>query len=331
MAIPPAWLLFEVAAILAFTLWTTGRMPSPRPRPPPPPPGTLLVLLRCAFIVNIIGTMVWSMLALSDVQVCSESGDSCLTFRGGLQFSTFTRWSWLLQGIFYVCANLQLNSVSQSLFGVCLSSALLTTFMSYTVLVPGALLIPQPAHKASSIRLLLSPQAHIMHTCNTLQIVTDLWLCRGFTMQPAGMRYGVGWPFTFLLFEWAFYDQTGEGSASQIHPLTCPASSRFAQGYQTTHPIPSNALRPALTAQGSGTTSSWITLYHMRGPAMRSSLLSLWRVGSWGANYAIGCSMCDVQAEHGTKQLRYRPRAMPMTNRADCSILTTWSQQGALL
>ena len=44
-----------------------------------------------------------------------------------------------------------------------------TTFITYTILVPVALLVrdSQPAHQQGAFEILLSPQGHIMHSLNT--------------------------------------------------------------------------------------------------------------------------------------------------------------------
>merc|ERR1712139_338181 len=107
---------------------------------------------------------------------CSEDGKHCLQFAGRMQLTTFTRWCFLLQGVYYwlsMAENLHpiLARVNQVLFGLSFSSALLVTLVTYGVLVPAALLIDHPPHMHGNIQILMSPQGHIMHSMNTVFIV----------------------------------------------------------------------------------------------------------------------------------------------------------------
>jgi hypothetical protein len=55
----------------------------------------LLIPLRVAFITCICATLVTSLMYLSHVRICKPSGEPCFNFEGAIQFSTFTRWSWM--------------------------------------------------------------------------------------------------------------------------------------------------------------------------------------------------------------------------------------------
>jgi hypothetical protein len=150
---------------------------------------------------------------LSHLDICNEEGNNCIKYAGAVQFSTFTRWSWMIQGVYYAAANLNDSGVLrprllQLLFGISVSSAFMVTSVTYCVLVPSALLLPQPAHKQGAITILLSPAAHTMHLCNTAFIVTDMILSKQ-TMQLADMYVGFGYLLSYVIFEFIFYFYTG--------------------------------------------------------------------------------------------------------------------------
>ena len=68
-------------------------------------------------------------------------------------------------GRYFAAANVRAR-IASVLFGVAFSAALITTLITYTVLVPGALLrTPQPS-QAGAVAVLFSPQGHIMHLAN---------------------------------------------------------------------------------------------------------------------------------------------------------------------
>eukprot|EP00966_Prymnesium_polylepis_P102018 2362763-Prymnesium_polylepis.1 len=165
--LPPPWVVVEVVALCLGVAYYSRHAQSEPPYAQSDvaaaPPSRAVVSVRCCFVANIIATMVWSWLTLQDVVLCNDAGDRCFSFTGWVQVSTFTRWSWMLQGLYFACANLRLP-IARQLFGVSLSSAMLVTIMVYAVLVPGAWLRPQPAHLAGNIAVLTSPQGHIMHS-----------------------------------------------------------------------------------------------------------------------------------------------------------------------
>ena len=131
---PPLPILLLVALALVFTIILIFRAQSssPPPRPLPRPSGAL-VAARCTFVVNIIGTMATSYYGRNArVSICDDDGANCMPFTGLAQLSTFTRWCWMLQGVYYVAASCGLRA--SELFGVAFSSALLVTAVTYTVL-----------------------------------------------------------------------------------------------------------------------------------------------------------------------------------------------------
>lgn len=142
------------------------------------------------------------------VQICDDTGRRCFAFDGIVQFSTFTRWSWMLQGVYMVSANLHWR-ISRPLFGVSFSSALLVTTVAYGVLVPMALFRTHPPHQAGHITVLLSPTSHMMHLTNTAQMLCDVWLSQDRTMRVADLPYSIGWLLLYGLFEWCCYARTG--------------------------------------------------------------------------------------------------------------------------
>jgi hypothetical protein len=136
-----------------------------------------------------------------------------MQFSGAVQFSTFTRWCWMLQGIYFAAANINHfgilpSRLVQVLFGLSLASAFLVTTMTYIVLVPGALLLPHPAHKQGAITILLSPSGHAMHLLNTVFMVSDMILSKQ-SMQPPDMVFGGVWALLYVSFEWVFHHYTG--------------------------------------------------------------------------------------------------------------------------
>jgi len=138
-----------------------------------------------------------------------------MRFSGAMQFSTFTRWCWMLQGLYYLvalasCAVPRLVRLAQVLFGMSVATAFLVTAVVYMVLVPGALFMEQPPHRKGSIQLLFSAQGHIMHCLNAVFIIID------FTVSPhaqqmcmADLPYGVLFGGVYVVFEWIFHARTG--------------------------------------------------------------------------------------------------------------------------
>jgi hypothetical protein len=137
-----------------------------------------------------------------------------MQFEGWVQFSTFTRWCWILEGVYFTAANVAhyvrgpaTSRIAQILFGVATASAMMVTTVTYGVLVPGALLIPMPEHRQGSIEVLLSWQGHTMHSANSLFMICDTYLSKQ-SMQRKDMIYGIGWGISYVLFEWVFYAYT---------------------------------------------------------------------------------------------------------------------------
>ena len=128
---PPLSVLLVIATLtlLAAGLFLDGGAP-------PPPKGAETTraqyTLRWLFVINIIGTMVTSYMRLGDIFICDDTGDRCLPFTGTTQLSTFTRWCWMLQGVYFIVANCGWRA--DTLFGVAFSSALLVSAVTYTVL-----------------------------------------------------------------------------------------------------------------------------------------------------------------------------------------------------
>ena len=64
---------------------------------------------RWLFAANIPCCIAWSYFGpLSKTLMCGDDGAACVAFTGLTQFSTFTRWSFLLQGVYFVLASLGL-------------------------------------------------------------------------------------------------------------------------------------------------------------------------------------------------------------------------------
>eukprot|EP00929_Paragymnodinium_shiwhaense_P107178 TRINITY_DN73244_c0_g1_i1.p1 TRINITY_DN73244_c0_g1~~TRINITY_DN73244_c0_g1_i1.p1 ORF type:complete len:275 (-),score=46.27 TRINITY_DN73244_c0_g1_i1:537-1361(-) len=225
----PFWsVACSVAAAAAVSCrWASSQTTTP-PKVLTWPGGFNLCVSRLVFLAVNVGTLCWSYLKLSHVEVCSEDGDRCLQFSGAMQFSTFTRWSWMLQGLYYCIAlfasispqadgsssSFSLQRAAQILFQMSFGTAMLVTTVTYTVLVPGAVLINHPPHRAGNIEILLSPQGHIMHSLNTVFIVSEMLLCRrqkfpGIGMWVSDLIYGVLWCLAYVMFEWIFHWRTG--------------------------------------------------------------------------------------------------------------------------
>ncbi|KAL1522611.1 hypothetical protein AB1Y20_017594 [Prymnesium parvum] len=205
---PPLWLVLQVVLLGGAAAYIAAAYGAVKPQTSLAPPSTYVVAVRWAFVANIVFTMIWSFITLSDVVLCNDSGDRCFTFSGWAQFTSFTRWCWILQGVYFVSANLGLRC-ARVLFSVSLSSALLVTSFVYLVLIPGALLRPQPGHKAGNVALLVSTQAHIMHLCNTLQLLWDLWFAKTYTAQLSDAQYSIAWGLMYVVFEWIFHHYSG--------------------------------------------------------------------------------------------------------------------------
>jgi hypothetical protein len=209
---PPAQVLATLILLVIATAQYCANIP--RQKPIPKPTSTLaLVVLRLVFLANICSTFRWSYTNLSHLLICDDDGNNCMLFAGIVQFSTFTRWCWMIQGLYYFTAilhhlNLMPARVCRILFGISLSSALLVTTITYCVLVPGATLIDHPAHKQGLIDILLSWSGHVMHSTNTLMIFTDMYFSRQ-SMERADIVLAVYWGALYVVFEWVFHFYTG--------------------------------------------------------------------------------------------------------------------------
>lgn len=209
----PFW---SVACTCAtVSIWAATRTREKRPPTVRWPSGAIVSAVRTAFLAVVVGTVSWSWFALSHVVVCSDDGKHCVRFEGAMQLTTFTRWCWMLQGVYYALAVVSavwpgLSRTCAVLHEVSLATALLVTGITYGVLVPCALLLEQPDHRRGSIQLLLTPQGHIMHSANTLFMLVDTKLT-----GPAGrvwlsdLRYGIAFGVTYSVFEWWFHHVTG--------------------------------------------------------------------------------------------------------------------------
>mmetsp|Transcript_6232 Transcript_6232/g.14270 ORF Transcript_6232/g.14270 Transcript_6232/m.14270 type:complete len:142 (-) Transcript_6232:107-532(-) len=96
------------------------------------------------------------------------------------------------------------------MFEVSMVSAFLVTSVTYTVLVPGALFVEQPSSRRGAVEILLSPQGHVMHSLNTVFILTDFAVSR--CKRQVFMQdviFGILWSFSFAVFEWVFHSRTG--------------------------------------------------------------------------------------------------------------------------
>jgi hypothetical protein len=134
-----------------------------------------------------------------------------------VQFSTFTRWCWLIQGLFYASslarcqqrAKLAASRATHILFQISWASAILVTVVSYGVLVPACALLPVPAHKQDMVTVLLSPQGHIMHSFNTFMIWLVFKLDHTLYAQPRDFPYFILFCMCYVGFEYWFHATYG--------------------------------------------------------------------------------------------------------------------------
>lgn len=186
-------------------------------------------ILRCLFACLVVATISYAYSTLKHVKVCTVDGSACRPFEGYLPFTTFTRWCWLLEGVYFIVANLAsethtlkkdrreggalvraLSRASQALVGVCMASALLVTVVVYAFLVPSALLLPQPAHRQGAIEILFSGPSHVMHSCNLLFMLIDLRLSpRAVIMRGDDLKLGLAWCTLYFAFAIGLYEGTG--------------------------------------------------------------------------------------------------------------------------
>eukprot|EP00928_Gymnodinium_smaydae_P044887 TRINITY_DN29962_c0_g1_i1.p1 TRINITY_DN29962_c0_g1~~TRINITY_DN29962_c0_g1_i1.p1 ORF type:complete len:167 (+),score=17.02 TRINITY_DN29962_c0_g1_i1:439-939(+) len=119
----------------------------------------------------------------------------------------------MLEGLYFICASashagLIPSRCVQKLFAVCMTAAVMVTTVTYGVLVPGAILLPQPIHREGAITLLFSWQGHVMHSLNLVFMLLDFWFSRQ-QMELADMPYGVTLGVSYVMFEWVFFHKTG--------------------------------------------------------------------------------------------------------------------------
>ena len=136
-----------------------------------------------------------------EIAYVSSSSCPCSHFQPS-SIPQFPHWEYLLP------AHQVPQRAVQVLFSISLASAILVTTVSYGILVPSVLLLPQPPHRQGGIVILLSPQGHIMHSLNLAFMLCDMWLGRQ-TMQPRDLHFGAYWILAYTLFEWCFHSFTG--------------------------------------------------------------------------------------------------------------------------
>jgi hypothetical protein len=105
---PPAVIILTVVGlVLGGMVWSQRQAPQVPLAANPPVSSGLACGMRSVFMAAIVTHFVSSWYSLSHLELCSDNGFDCVQFHGFIQFSTFTRWSYILIGIYFVAANLQ--------------------------------------------------------------------------------------------------------------------------------------------------------------------------------------------------------------------------------
>ena len=128
MALPPISVcIVSVVCFLLTHWWRYNLVSSAKPLQNKTSSAHLvLLLLRIGFVFVIVGTLWSSYVMLSNIEICDDEGVGCLKFAGLIQFTTFTRWCFILEGVYFVAANLEHYSL------VFLLSELLKRFFKCT-------------------------------------------------------------------------------------------------------------------------------------------------------------------------------------------------------
>lgn len=212
--LPPASVCATIITIMVGVICWTSQQPQPLKQREVVAFPKRLLCLRCAFVLVVVATLTWSLIALSHIKVCDDTGELCMAFKGAIQFTTFTRWCWMLEGLYFFCAILSQLGVTgsrttQLLFSVSLASAVLVTTVTYGVLVPGVLFTPQPVHRQGHVEILFSTQGHIMHSLNLSFMLIDAMFSKRLMYQQ-DLIWGVSWCLTYVCFEWWYHFVTGQ-------------------------------------------------------------------------------------------------------------------------
>ena len=184
------------------------------------------------------------------------------------RFTTFTVWSWLLQGIYftlsaYISAShlslVPLNrELAQSvldstwvLYEVCLSTSILITVVVTFVLFPVAI-------KAGSEKLLLYNDALLMHNANIIFMVSELILT-AVPVNPFHFVFAILWGALYVVFSWFWLGSTGvvyyffldyrkPRTALYIIGLIAALSVFYFLGYGVSTLGPRTGMSPLLTS-----------------------------------------------------------------------------------
>jgi hypothetical protein len=139
--------------------------------------------------------------------------------KGLARFTTFTSWSWALQGAYFAsaayCSALHLApgllglpspsaavlDVTWVLYEVSLATSMLVTVVVTFVLFPAAARLDNTA-------LLLFPDALMMHNLNVVFMAAELVLT-AVPVQPTHFIFAVLWGSVYVMFSWLWLARTG--------------------------------------------------------------------------------------------------------------------------
>eukprot|EP00747_Dinoflagellata_sp_TGD_P171703 gnl/TRDRNA2_/TRDRNA2_206388_c0_seq1.p1 gnl/TRDRNA2_/TRDRNA2_206388_c0~~gnl/TRDRNA2_/TRDRNA2_206388_c0_seq1.p1 ORF type:complete len:279 (-),score=20.04 gnl/TRDRNA2_/TRDRNA2_206388_c0_seq1:14-811(-) len=182
--------------------------------------GAGLLALRLIGGLIVLVTMMSSYLRLAGTRICSQDDvPRCMMFDGELQFSTFTRWSWVVLGCYLLLAAVDqllperhrrlLSPPLAVLSEVSLACAVLVTLAVYLVILPAVLLIEQPASRAGHVAVATAPEAHVMHAANSALAISDRLLAPPRAPLAVPFAWVTLYSSVYVAYAWSLHHRHG--------------------------------------------------------------------------------------------------------------------------
>jgi len=171
-----------------------------------------LFLFRCLCLAVNLGVILFMIFDRSGIQVTAITEDmkaKQIQMFGLLRFSTFTVWSWCLQGIFFSCSIIMQILKSRGMEVSCLLGN--TTYVLFEIsfvmailitVIVSFVLIPHGGKTNTSVLNFFTPSAVLMHNANILFMVLELIFnnCDHFHIDHLPFVYLYG--LCYSVFSW---------------------------------------------------------------------------------------------------------------------------------